>query len=95
MEFAAGILQIVNTTDGERLEFRLSRGVPGLSACVIIARPSGEETLMLEPVAADSCRLRSAVAPQEPYEFGGVLTLTISDAVEAIHFHMGDAGHVH
>lgn len=66
---ADGLLQIVETPDGERMQLRVYRHVEGLSARVDIARDSGTEILAPRPVDGDHHWLRSSAAPPEPHAF--------------------------
>lgn len=96
MTYAAGTLRIVDTPLGERMEFRATRTEPELSATVVIARPDGDETLILEPMPGDPSVFRSRMAPREPHEFEAMLTLGVGSSVEAIQFHMSEPdGHKH
>ena len=95
-ELAAGLLEIIDTPQGERMQLRMSRAAPGLRASVTISRSSGDETLALIPDAADPSLMISAVAPAEPHEFDAVLSLSTDDTEEAIRFRMVEpAGHAH
>ena len=95
-ELAAGLLEIIDTPQGERMQLRVSRATPGLSAAVIISRVGGDETLELSADTADPSLLISAVAPAEPHEFDAVLSLSAGDTEEAIRFRIVEpAGHAH
>ena len=85
---ADGLLQIVDTPEGERMQLRVSRHAEGLSARVDIARGSNIEVLDLQPVAGDHHWLRSAVAPAEPHEFSAKLRLTAGNDNEEVAFAM-------
>jgi len=93
---ADGLLQIVDTPDGERMQFRVSRHAEGLSARVDIARGSTTEVLDLEPVAGDHHWLRSIVAPAEPHQFSAKLHLRAGNDNEDVPFAMVEPeGHQH
>jgi cation diffusion facilitator family transporter len=94
---ADGLLQIVNTPDGERLRLRVSRHAEGLSASVDIARESGRtEVLELQPVGGDHHLLQSRTAPEEPHEFSARLRLAAGAEREELTFSMAEpAGHHH
>lgn len=95
-EVAAGLLEIIDTPQGERMQLRISRATPGLRAAVIITRVGGDETLELSPHDADPSVMISAVAPAEPHEFDAVLSLSAGATDEAIRFRMVEpAGHAH
>ncbi len=92
-QLAAGVLQIVDTPDGERMQLRLSRHVEALQAEVGIARPSGTERLVLWPVAGNHHLLQSLQAPAEPHGFDAVLTLSAGKAREEVGFTMAEPHH--
>jgi cation diffusion facilitator family transporter len=93
---ADGLLQIVDTPEGERMQLRVSRHVEGLSARVDIARDNGTETLDLRPVEGDHHWLRSSVAPAEPHAFAAKLRLTAGNDNEELPFVMAEPeGHQH
>lgn len=94
-ELAAGTLEIVDTPQGERMRLILARGAPGLSATVIIDRPSGApEVLVLAEVAGDHHTLQSDVAPEEPHEFSASLKLSDGRRNEKLLFAIKER-HVH
>ncbi|OJY28851.1 MAG: cobalt transporter [Rhodobacterales bacterium 65-51] len=74
-DLADGLLEIVNTPEGERMRLTIDRHAEGLTAMVVIDRPNGLETLFLAPDAGDHHRLQSLVAPDEPHEFDARLVL--------------------
>ena len=94
---ALGLLEIVETPDGERLQLRISRHAEGLSARVGIERDGGEiEELDLLPVDGDHHLLRSRAAPQEPHEFTAKLRLAAGNDNDELSFAMAEpAGHSH
>ena len=93
---ADGLLQIVDTPDGERMQLQVSRHVEGLSARVDIARENGTETLDLRPVDGDHHWLRSSVAPAEPHAFAAKLRLSAGNDNEELPFAMAEPkGHEH
>ena len=87
-QLAAGVLQIVDTPDGERMQLRLSRHAEALRAEVGIARGQATERLALWPVAGNHHMLQSLAAPAEPHEFEAVLTLVAGSAREEMAFAM-------
>jgi cation diffusion facilitator family transporter len=95
--FAAGLLEIVDTPDGERLRLTLSRRAEGLRAVVAIRRPSGVvEELPLFPLPSDHHRFQSTAARTEPHEFDAELQLTANGRRETLPFRMEEpAGHRH
>jgi cation diffusion facilitator family transporter len=94
---ANGLLEIVNTPDGERMRLRLSKHAEGLSAEVVIERANNaREILPLNPHARDHHTLDSTVAPAEPHEFTARLRLKSGAALEELAFAMAEpAGHQH
>ncbi len=74
-ELADGLLEIVDTPQGERMRLTIDRHAEGLTAMVVIDRPAGPETLFLMPDARDHHRLESTDAPAEPHEFDARLVL--------------------
>jgi cation diffusion facilitator family transporter len=93
---AQGLLQIVDTPEGERLQLRVSRHAEGLSARVDIVREGQIEVLELKPVAGDHHWLRSLAAPAEPHEFSARLQLAAGNDNEVVSFAMTEPeGHHH
>lgn len=95
-KLASGLLEIVDTPQGERMRLRLSRHAEGLQAGVAIERPQGLERLVLSPVGGDHHYLQSLVAPAEPHEFSARLQLAAGSDSEDLPFMMAEpAGHHH
>ncbi|WP_434722053.1 cation diffusion facilitator family transporter [Mesorhizobium sp. RIZ17] len=95
-KLASGLLEIVDTPQGERMRLRLSRHAEGLQAGVAIERPGGIERLVLSPVGGDHHYLQSLVAPAEPHEFSARLQLAAGSDSEDLPFMMAEpAGHHH
>lgn len=93
---AAGVLEIVDTPDGERMRLTVTRQAPGLSAKVIIDRPGGEQEILELAETGEHHMLRSKVAPAEPHEFGARLHLSAGGRDETLPFSMTEpAGHHH
>lgn len=94
---ATGLLEIVDTPDGERMRLSITSHAHGLQAVVNIKRPGGViEALPLSPSATDHHAMRSAEAPAEPHEFDAELVLTAGDKVEVLPFRMEEPeGHHH
>jgi len=87
--FAAGLLAIVDTPEGERMRLTVSRHVEGVGAVVKIRRPRGMiETLPLLPSATDRHSFQSSVAPAEPHEFDAELQLTSQGQRDVLSFRM-------
>lgn len=77
-DLADGLLEIVNTPEGERMRLTIDRHAEGLTAMVVVDRPNGPETLFLTPDAGDHHRLQSLDAPAEPHEFDARLVLQVN-----------------
>ncbi|WP_037152782.1 cation diffusion facilitator family transporter [Rhizobium freirei] len=94
---ATGLLEIVDTPDGERMRLSIRSHAHGLQAVVNIKRPGGViEALPLLPSATDHHAMQSAEAPAEPHEFDAELVLTAGDKVEVLPFRMEEPeGHHH
>lgn len=96
-KLASGLLEIVDTPQGERMRLRLSRHAEGLHANVAIERAGGAvESLPLSPVGGDHHYLQSLVAPAEPHEFSARLQLAAGQDSEDLPFAMAEPeGHQH
>ncbi|MBZ9840985.1 cation diffusion facilitator family transporter [Mesorhizobium sp. CA5] len=96
-KLASGLLEIVDTPQGERMRLRLSRHAEGLRANVPIERADGAvESLPLSPVGGDHHYLQSLVAPTEPHEFSVRLQLAAGPDTEDLPFAMAEPqGHHH
>jgi cation diffusion facilitator family transporter len=93
---AQGLLEIVDTAEGERIRLTVSMHLDGLGATVVIKRPGGNESLPLLPANDDQHSYSSASAPAEPHEFDATLFLRRGVEEEAIPFHMAEPeGHHH
>jgi hypothetical protein len=93
---ASGLLDIVDTPEGERMRLRVSRHAEGLRASVRIERGGRTETLELLPVADDHHYLESVAAPEEPHEFTARLNLAAGNDNEVVEFAMAEPdGHHH
>ena len=95
-DLATGLLEIIDTSAGERMRLTIDSHADDLVATVIIDRPEGSETLALGPVAADHHRLESSVAPAEPHEFEARLVLTAKGREQVLPFKVVEPeGHHH
>jgi cation diffusion facilitator family transporter len=96
-KLAQGLLEIVETDDGERFRLRVSRHVEGLAASVKIQREDGAfEQHDLVPVNGNHHLLQSLAAPAEPHEFEAELLLVGSANSEQLPFKMLEPeGHHH
>jgi cation diffusion facilitator family transporter len=88
-QLAQGVLEIVDTDNGERFRLRVSRHTEGLAASVEIQRKGGMvEEHALVPVDGNHHALQSLAAPAEPHEFEGQLLLAGSADSERLPFKM-------
>jgi len=94
-ELAEGILEIIDTPEGERMRFTASRPIEDLDAAIVIKRPGGMvETLSLMPNSGN--RFVSSIAPAEPHEFDAELRLQSGGRAEVLAFKMVEpADHAH
>ncbi len=95
-QLAEGAMEIVDTPDGERMQFSASRAAADLETVVEIER--GNDRVELLPLAAlpgDRSRFRSSVAPQEPHEFAARLRLHVRERSEVLRFRMVEPEHHH
>ncbi|MBI2752413.1 MAG: cation transporter [Betaproteobacteria bacterium] len=93
---ASGILEIVDTSQGERMRFVADSAPSGLRAEVRIARANGAlETLSLSATVDRPDVFWSSAAPQEPHEFEAQLILTAGDRSDALPFKMVEPAHAH
>jgi cation diffusion facilitator family transporter len=74
-DLADGVLEIVDTPQGERMRLTIDQHAEALTAMVVIDRPTGPETLFLMPQPGDHHRMQSMDAPAEPHEFDARLVL--------------------
>ncbi|CAN7340091.1 cation diffusion facilitator family transporter [Rhizobium sp. LjRoot258] len=93
---ATGLIEIIDTPEGERMRLSISKHARGLQAVVEITRKSGVERLPLLPSPVDPHALLSTVAPAEPHEFDAVLKLMAGIEVDDLTFRMEEPeGHHH
>ncbi|ANK89284.1 MULTISPECIES: cation diffusion facilitator family transporter [unclassified Rhizobium] len=93
---ATGLLEIIDTPEGERMRLSISKHARGLEAVVEIAREGGIERLPLLPSPADHHALMSTVAPTEPHEFDATLKLMAGVEIDDLPFRMEEPeGHHH
>jgi len=96
-KLAQGLLEIIDTAEGERMRLTVSRHADGLRATTVIQRPGGKtETLPLLRGDDDHHCYVSTMAPAEPHEFNAILQLAAGDQQETFPFHMAEPeGHHH
>lgn len=94
---ARGVLEIIDTPNGERMRFRASSLAADAEVAVVIARSTREETLRLLSRDDNPHLLLSADTPAEPHQFDARLVVRVGGREEALPFRMVEpaAGHVH
>ena len=86
---ARGLLEIVDTPEGERMRLILAHQAEGLTAVVEIERPGGKrEALELLPMQGDHSSYLSTFAPSEPHEFRAALRFSAGDKTATLPFRM-------
>ena len=94
-KFANGKLSIVDTPDGERFRFSLSKAVKDLQVTIIIDRGKAKEKLPLK-LTDDSKTYESSIAPAEPHEFTAKLILKSKTQTITLPFEIKEPeGHHH
>jgi len=84
-QLAEGVVEIIDTPDGERVQFTASQAVAELQATMAIQRERGRiETLPLESLGGRPLRFISAAAPEEPHEFDAQLHLRLGERSEVL-----------
>ena len=96
-ELAAGVLEIVDTSDGERLRFTTAQSAVGTRIVAMIDRSGGlVGSLVLAPQPGVTDTFLSAAAPAEPHEFDARLHIRFGAREEVLPFRMNEpTGHVH
>lgn len=86
---ATGLLEIVDTSEGERMRLLIDKHASGLEAVVEIDRGGGKiERLPLLPSQRNHHALISSTAPAEPHQFDAVLKLMAGIEVDDLPFGM-------
>jgi cation diffusion facilitator family transporter len=86
-ELAQGILEIIDTRDGERMRFSANAPLSNTSVTVTINRDKGAvETLVLMPEPGSATVFISDRPPDEPHEFSAQLRLQSSNRHEVLPF---------
>ena len=96
-DLASGILEIIDTPDGERMRLTVDRDTVGLQVVVTIDRAGGKvETLILNPKSGTNRVYVSRSELAEPHAFNAQLRLQAGDRVEVLPFRMDEPlGHAH
>ena len=88
-KLAEGVLEIIESPSGERMQLKTMRAVAGLSVKVCIQRDAGRiERLLLTQVPNDPTRFMSSQAPEEPHEFDATLMLCDDNSETTLAFHL-------
>lgn len=85
----SGVLEIIQSPDGERFRFRLDREMAKLALRVIIQRPEGLEVVPLHP-SGQAHEYVSDVPPNEPHEFSAELELVSGEHRQVVPFAMAE-----
>ena len=88
-ELAQGILEIIDTFEGERMRFTTLSPLSNISVAVTIERDNGHvEALILRPAPDNATVFTSERAPSEPHEFSAQLRLQLGERREVLPFSM-------
>lgn len=92
---ANGVLEIIDTPEGERMRLTLERDAPTLAARVEIDRPGGKaELLELQKLQGQPTVLQSIATPAEPHQFDARLILDMDGQQDILPFAMEEP-HAH
>lgn len=95
-EFVEGVVEIVDTPEGERFRFTAVHLQMGTEVVVVVDRAGVPETLPLLRLPNNPLVLLSTRAPAEPHEFEASLHVKAGGRAEMLPFRMVEpAGHVH
>ena len=83
-----GLLEIIDTSEGERMKFTSEKSQEKLSLRVIINRSESLEVLVLKQSYPGSKEYLSEVAPNEPHEFSAEFEMTIDNQKNVMSFEM-------
>lgn len=89
-----GVLEIIDTPQGERMRYVASNISPDVKIRVIINRSEGLEVLELQPTSSAN-EWMSLVAPNEPHEFSAEFEVSKGELREVILFEMHEPHHDH
>ena len=89
-ELADGVMEIIDTPQGERLRFTCSRQTSGLSAVATIQRDRAQGEVLELIEQRHGTQFLSTAAPEEPHEFNAVLRLQLNGQSEILPFHMAE-----
>ena len=83
-----GLLEIIDTSEGERMKFTSEKSQEKLLLRVIINRSESLEVLVLKQSYPGSKEYLSEVAPNEPHEFSAEFEMTIDNQKNVMTFEM-------
>lgn len=91
-----GIVEIIDTPEGERMRLSMNAPVAGMSARVEIVRGAGRtETLVLAHHDGAGLVWLSDTAPAEPHEFHAAVVLVVGGEQESLPFEVHEPEHAH
>ena len=85
-KIAQGVVEIIDTPNGERLRFTASRATPGLGVVAAIKRDNRIEILPLTAQPDVPTVFLSSQAPEEPHEFDAELRFDAQTELETVTF---------
>ena len=92
----SGLLEIIETPDGERMRLSIKAPASALQATVTIERPGNTvEVLELYPVQGNDRVYMSLEAPDEPHEFSAQLRLKAGEREHILRFAMTEPAEHH
>ena len=83
-----GLLQIIDTSEGERMKFTAEKSQENLSLRVIINRSESLEVLVLKQTYPGSKEYLSEAAPNEPHEFSAEFEMGLDNRKNVMTFEM-------
>lgn len=90
-----GVLEIIDTPNGERMKYVARQAPTGLGLRVVINRSEQLEIIPLVRVSEGSNIFVSDVAPNEPHEFSAEFEISFGDVRDVIPFEMHEPEHHH
>lgn len=89
-ELAQGVVEIIDTPQGERLQFTSSSPAPGLVVVATIQREGSRDEVLELIALPGGTQFLSGAAPEEPHDFDAVLSFQLGGQSEALPFHMAE-----
>ena len=84
----SGLLEIIDTPEGERMKFTSEKSQEKLLLRVIINRSESLEVLVLKQAYPGAKEYLSEVAPNEPHEFSAEFEMSIENQKDVVPFEM-------